>query len=109
VFARQVRGHGRPGDILVCLSTSGSSRNVVTAAQTAAGIGMTALAMTGRGPNSLSRSCHDAIMVDADATCTVQEVHLAAIHILCAALDARVSGQVPATGLQAAELQGARR
>lgn len=102
VFARQVRGHGRPGDILVCLSTSGRSGNVVTAARTAADVGMTALALTGRGPNPLSRSCHDAIMVDADATCTVQEVHLAAIHILCAAVDAIIREQVPAVSLQGA-------
>jgi D-sedoheptulose 7-phosphate isomerase len=90
VFARQVRAHGRPGDVLVCLSTSGSSLNVVQAAKAASAAGLTALALTGRGPNLLSRSCDDAIMADASATCTVQEVHLAAIHILCAAVDAEV-------------------
>jgi D-sedoheptulose 7-phosphate isomerase len=90
VFARQVMAHGRPGDILVCLSTSGRSQNIVAAAQAATGIGMTALALTGRGPNPVSLSCHEAIMVDADASCTVQEVHLAAIHILCAAFDDEV-------------------
>lgn len=90
VFARQVRAHGRPGDILVCLSTSGASLNVVEAANAASAAGMTTLALTGRGPNLLTRSCDDAIMVAAEATCTVQEVHLAAIHILCAAIDAQV-------------------
>jgi D-sedoheptulose 7-phosphate isomerase len=88
MFARQVRAHGRPGDLLVCLSTSGQSRNVITAAEAAAAVGMTVWALTGRGPNPLAAVCTDAVMVDARATCTVQEVHLAAIHILCAAVDA---------------------
>jgi D-sedoheptulose 7-phosphate isomerase len=88
MFARQVRAHGRSGDLLICLSTSGQSRNVVMAAEAAASIGMTAWALTGRGPNPLAAVCADAVMVDAAMTCTVQEVHLAAIHILCAAVDA---------------------
>ena len=90
VFARQVRAHGRPGDLLVCLSTSGRSPNVIAAAQAAAAIGMTAWALTGTGPNPVADACADAITVDTPATSTVQEVHLAAIHIICAAVDAAV-------------------
>jgi D-sedoheptulose 7-phosphate isomerase len=90
VFARQVRAHGRPGDLLVCLSTSGRSPNVIAAAQAAAAIGMTAWALTGPGPNPLADACADAITVDTPVTSTVQEVHLAAIHIMCAAVDAAV-------------------
>ena len=90
VFARQVRAHGRPGDLLVCLSTSGRSPNVIAAAQAAAAIGMTAWALTGTGPNPVADACADAITVDTPATSTVQEVHLAAIHIMCAAVDAAV-------------------
>jgi D-sedoheptulose 7-phosphate isomerase len=90
VFARQVRAHGRPGDLLICLSTSGCSRNVVAAAKAAAQQGMTGWALTGPGPNPLAGVCQDAITVEAGATCTVQEVHLAAIHILCAAVDRAV-------------------
>jgi D-sedoheptulose 7-phosphate isomerase len=93
VFARQVRAHGRAGDILVCLSTSGASPNVIEAAKAASAAGLTVLALTGPGPNPLTRYCDDAIMVDAAATCTVQEVHLAAIHILCAAVDADVRAE----------------
>jgi D-sedoheptulose 7-phosphate isomerase len=88
IFARQVRAHGRPGDLLVCLSTSGSSRNVIAAARAGAGIGVTTWALTGPGPNPLASTCAEAIMVDAPAACTIQEVHLAAIHMLCAAIDA---------------------
>jgi D-sedoheptulose 7-phosphate isomerase len=90
VFARQVRAHGRPGDLLICLSTSGSSRNVIAAAKAAAEAGMTAWALTGPGPNPLAGVCAEAIMVEAPAVCTVQEVHLAAIHMMCAAIDAAV-------------------
>jgi len=90
VFARQVRAHGRPGDLLVCLSTSGRSPNVIAAAQAAGAIGMTAWALTGTGPNPVADACADAITVDTPATSTVQEVHLAAIHIICAAVDAAV-------------------
>jgi D-sedoheptulose 7-phosphate isomerase len=87
VFARQVRAHGRRGDVLFCLSTSGASTNVIAAAEAAAESGLRTLALTGPGPNPLSCVCHDTIAVAADATCTIQEVHLAAIHILCATFD----------------------
>ncbi|MCP9947466.1 D-sedoheptulose-7-phosphate isomerase [Actinomadura madurae] len=87
VFERQVRAHGRPGDVLVCLSTSGRSPNVVAAARQARLLGMTAWALTGPGPNPLADACDDAVAVRAGATSTVQEVHLAAIHLLCGVLD----------------------
>jgi D-sedoheptulose 7-phosphate isomerase len=90
MFARQVRAHGRPGDVLVCMSTSGGSRNVIAAAEAAAEIGVRAWALTGPAPNPLVRVCTDAITVDAPSTATIQEVHLAAIHMLCAAVDIAV-------------------
>lgn len=90
VFARQVRAHGRPGDILVCLSTSGASPNVIEAAKAASAAGLSVLALTGHGPNPLTQCSDDAITVDAEETCTVQEAHLAAIHIICAAMDVYV-------------------
>jgi D-sedoheptulose 7-phosphate isomerase len=90
LFARQVRAHGRPGDLLVCLSTSGASRNVLAAAAAGAQAGLLTWALTGPGPNALAGACADAITVDAPDTCTIQEVHLAAIHILCAAVDEAV-------------------
>jgi D-sedoheptulose 7-phosphate isomerase len=104
IFARQVRAHGRPGDVLICLSTSGSSPNVIAAAEAAAEIGMTTWSLTGRGPNPLARACSDAVLVDAPQTATVQEVHLAAIHILCAAVDAAVKHAGPAGHASAAEV-----
>jgi D-sedoheptulose 7-phosphate isomerase len=94
LYARQVRAHGRPGDVLVALSTSGRSQNVVTAAKVAHEQGMVTWALTGPEPNPLTSLCTGAIAVDADHVTTVQEVHLVAVHALCAQLD-RILG-VPA-------------
>jgi D-sedoheptulose 7-phosphate isomerase len=87
LFARQVRAHGRPGDVLISLSTSGSSQNVVAAAKAAHELGITAWALTGPAPNPLAALCDDAITVEAPSVATVQEVHLVLVHALCAALD----------------------
>jgi D-sedoheptulose 7-phosphate isomerase len=79
---------------------------VIAAARAGAGIGMTTWALTGRGPNPLVSVCAEAIMVDAPAVCTVQEVHLAAIHMLCAAVDAAIrDSMTPAWGVTLQEIQ----
>jgi D-sedoheptulose 7-phosphate isomerase len=87
VFARQVRAHGRPGDVLIALSTSGRSENVLRAVDAAAECGLQSWALTGRAPNPLATAADDALCVDAASTATIQEVHLVAIHALCAAFD----------------------
>jgi D-sedoheptulose 7-phosphate isomerase len=95
IFARQVEAHGRKGDVLVALSTSGSSRNVLAAVEAARRRGITTWALTGRGPNPLVACCDDAVCVDAPATATVQEVHQIVVHLLCAAVDVAI-GAAPA-------------
>ena len=90
IYSRQVRAHGRPGDMLVTLSTSGASPNVVAAAEAAREAEITTLAVTGPAPNSLCEVCDDALCVEAQSTATVQEVHLVFVHLLCAAIDAHV-------------------
>ncbi len=87
VFARQVRAHGRPGDVLVAFSTSGTSVNVVAAAKAALDIGVTVWALTGPAPNPLAALSDYAIPVDAATVATVQEIHLLVVHALCIALD----------------------
>ena len=87
VFARQVRAHGRPGDILVALSTSGSSPNVLAAVDAADAAGLTTWALTGRVGNPLALACDDSICVDSPHTATIQELHLACVHLLCTAFD----------------------
>ncbi|MGH3915525.1 MAG: D-sedoheptulose-7-phosphate isomerase [Pseudonocardiaceae bacterium] len=86
-FARQVFAHGRPGDVLITLSVSGTSRNVVTAVKAAHEVGMIAWALTGPAPNTLAAICDDAIAVHAPSVATVQEIHLAIVHAVCAAVD----------------------
>lgn len=90
VFARQVQAHGRPGDVLVALSTSGTSPNVVNAAHEARRRGMAVWAMTGPEPGPLSGIAHAAVMVPSPVTATIQEVHGVLIHALCAAVDRHV-------------------
>jgi D-sedoheptulose 7-phosphate isomerase len=87
VFARQVRAHGRDGDVLVAMSTSGRSPNVLSAVDVAAECGMTTWALAGRPGSPLAQACDDALCVDSPHTATVQEIHLVAIHLLCAAVD----------------------
>ncbi len=90
-FARQVRAHGRPGDVLVALSTSGRSSNVVQAVDAANEGGLTTWALTGRAPNPVAGRCQHGLAVDAPATATVQEVHQVVIHLMCAAVEVEVS------------------
>jgi D-sedoheptulose 7-phosphate isomerase len=91
VFARQVRAHGRPGDVLIALSTSGRSSNVVAAAAAAAECGLESWALTGPAPNPLAEACDDALCVESPHTATVQEIHLVAVHLVCAAFDEAVA------------------
>jgi D-sedoheptulose 7-phosphate isomerase len=87
VFARQVRGHGRAGDVLVALSTSGRSANVLAAVDAANACGMLTWGLCGRADSPLAERCDEALCVDSPHTATVQEIHLIAIHLLCAAVD----------------------
>ncbi|MFL6098498.1 MAG: SIS domain-containing protein [Actinomycetales bacterium] len=87
VFARQVEAHGRPGDVLLLLSTSGRSSNVLHAAARAHVVGLEVWALTGPAPNPLARVADRSIAIPAHSTSSVQEAHLVAIHALCAAVD----------------------
>ncbi|MEU6969023.1 SIS domain-containing protein [Kitasatospora aureofaciens] len=88
VFARQVEAHGSAGDVLVLLSTSGRSPNLLAAADTARALGLGVWAMTGPAPNPLAERADEALAVEAPESATVQEVHLAALHMVCEAFDA---------------------
>jgi phosphoheptose isomerase len=94
VYARQVRAHGRPGDVLLMFSTSGRSENLVEAAAAAASVGLTSWAVTGPGPNPLAAACTEAVCLPGD-TATVQEMHLAALHMLCRAVERVVADTPP--------------
>ncbi|MFE9771900.1 SIS domain-containing protein [Streptomyces sp. NPDC005931] len=88
VFARQVRAHGRPGDVLMLLSTSGASANLLSAADAARETGLRVWALTGPAPNPLMAGSDESLCVEAPTAATVQELHLVAVHMICAAFDA---------------------
>jgi phosphoheptose isomerase len=96
VFARQVRAHGRPGDVLLLMSTSGRSRNLLRAVTAARAGGLAAWCLTGPAPNPLADACDEAVCVyPAGAralalTATVQEAHQVALHLICLSFDATV-------------------
>jgi D-sedoheptulose 7-phosphate isomerase len=87
LFARQVRGHGRSGDILIVLSTSGHSPNLLAAARAAREAGLHTWALTGPTPNPLADLCEEAVTCPSEDSQIVQELHLASIHVLCEHLD----------------------
>jgi phosphoheptose isomerase len=91
LFARQVTAHGRRGDLLVALSTSGASPNVLAAARAARACAMTVIGLTGPDDCALRRLCDEAICVPGCATATVQEVHLLALHVLCDGVEQAVA------------------
>ena len=93
VFARQVLAHGRPDDVCVLMSTSGASRNLLTAAHRARSCGVTVWAMTGPTPNPLATLADEVLVVDAPHTATVQELHLVALHMVCEAMDEELDRQ----------------
>lgn len=95
VFARQVDGLGRPGDVLVAISTSGESENVVRAAWSARNLGMAVIAMTGERPSTLGDVASVALRVPSDDTPTIQEFQMMFTHLLCEAVEsALVHGEV---------------
>ena len=90
IFARQVRALGRPGDVLLAISTSGHSPNVLVAIDAARELGMVTLALTGRDGGRMAEQLGDGdieIRAVAPATARIQETHILIIHCLCDLVD----------------------
>lgn len=83
IFAQQVMGYGNAGDVLIALTTSGNSRNVVDAAITAKAKRMTVIGLTGGSGGKLAPLCDILINVPGKSTAQVQELHLPVYHALC--------------------------
>lgn len=88
VFAQQVYGYARGGDVLIGISTSGSSKNVVYAAHTAKMLGASTIALTGSSGGGLLDICDVTVRVPSDSTPDIQELHLPVYHALCAMVEA---------------------
>lgn len=90
VFAKQVNALGQAGDILLAISTSGNSANVIRAIKTAHKKGLTVVALTGRDGGNITSLLQEndvEIRVPSDSTARIQEVHLLTIHCLCHQID----------------------
>lgn len=83
VFARQVQGLGRAGDVLVAISTSGNSRNVIRAVEEAKLIGVSVVGLLGRDGGQLAAMCDFSLIVPSDVTARIQECHIFIGHTLC--------------------------
>ena len=83
VFARQVHAHGRPGDVLLAISTSGTSPNVLAAVAAAREVGMKVIALSGRDGGTLIDDCDVCLVVPVDSTPRIQETHILLAHVLC--------------------------
>jgi D-sedoheptulose 7-phosphate isomerase len=95
IFSKQVQAFGQAGDILLALSTSGNSANVIAAIEVALEREMRVIAMTGKGGGAIGKLLTDAdvhICVPHDRTARIQEVHLLTIHCLCDGIDAALFG-----------------
>ncbi|GIX53716.1 phosphoheptose isomerase [Sphaerotilus sulfidivorans] len=96
VFSKQVQALGQPGDVLLAISTSGNSGNVIAAIEAAHEKDMAVIALTGKGGGRIGAMLSDRdmhICVPHDRTARIQEVHLLVIHCLCDAIDVSLLGE----------------
>jgi D-sedoheptulose 7-phosphate isomerase len=87
VFSKQVQALGKPGDVLLAISTSGNSANIVLALRAAREKGLATVGLGGRSGGEMLPFCDHSLLVDADSTPLIQEVHLAAEHLICQLVD----------------------
>ncbi len=95
IFSRQVRGLGHAGDVLLAISTSGNSNNVIEAIKAAHEQEMHVIALTGKGGGHIGEILRDDdihLCVPAERTARIQETHLLVIHCLCDGIDALLLG-----------------
>jgi D-sedoheptulose 7-phosphate isomerase len=90
VFSRYLEGLGRPGDLLLGLSTSGNSPNIIRAVETARQLGMFSVALLGRDGGRLRSMADLAIVVPADTSDRIQEIHIKIIHIVIETVEKRL-------------------
>ena len=95
IYAKQVRALGQPGDVLLAISTSGNSANVIAAIEAAHQREMTVVALTGKGGGRMGAMLRETdvhLCVPHDRTARIQEVHLLTIHCLCDGVDTLLLG-----------------
>ena len=94
VFSRQLEGVGRRGDVLLAITTSGSSANVLAAVTMARRVGMRVIGLTGARGAAFARTCDQALVVPSQDVARIQEAHIACGHLICQLVeDALFGGQ----------------
>jgi len=87
IFAQQVYGYGKAGDVLICLSTSGNSLNIIRAIQVAKAIGVSSVGFTGQDGGKMKDLCDVIIRVPKNSTPDIQELHMPVYHAICLLLE----------------------
>jgi len=105
VFAEQLQSLARPGDLLVLISASGNSPNILAAAEAARALGVTSIGLTGRSGGSLAQMVDLAVRIPSDQIEVVEDAHLVVAHSLCVAARERL--RVPARGIRRERLESA--
>lgn len=90
VFARQVAGLGQPGDVLVAITTSGNSKNILRALAEGKARGLTTISLLGRGGGPAKGMAEIELLVPSDTTARIQEAHKFLLHVICGMVDARL-------------------
>ena len=94
VFSRQVEALGQKGDILIGISTSGNSKNVIEAVKVAKGLGIFTVGLLGKDGGQLKDLVDKAFIVRSNNTARIQEVHITFIHAICRVLDLYLTGEI---------------
>ena len=84
---KQIKAIGKEGDVLLAISTSGESKNVVMAVKTAVTMGIKTIGLTGKSGGKMAKMVDLLLNVDSDVTARIQEVHITAGHIICELVD----------------------
>ncbi|MBI3755716.1 MAG: SIS domain-containing protein, partial [Deltaproteobacteria bacterium] len=87
IFSKQIKAIGKEGDVLLAISTSGDSKNVVLAAKVARDMGIKIIGLTGKSGGKMAKMVDVLLNVDSDITARIQEVHITAGHIICELVD----------------------
>ncbi|HKG08317.1 MAG TPA: glycosyltransferase [Pedobacter sp.] len=94
VFGRQIQAYGQTGDVLLCLSTSGASRNIINAINCAKAMGIQCITMLGRDGGEAAKNADVNLIVPSQSSQRIQEVHLHLVHVLCGLIENSLFGEV---------------
>lgn len=87
IFSKQIKAIGKEGDVLLAISTSGESKNVIMAVKVARDMGIKTIGLTGKSGGKMAKMVDILLNVDSDTTARIQEVHITAGHIICELVD----------------------